>query len=65
MLDLYLDSARKISNKNEFVEVYALNSYNMGEGGYFNKCYSKGIFHRGYSTSIRKMRDSLKNNGYF
>ena len=64
MLNMYLNSAKKFSNENKIIEVYALNSYNMGEGRYFDKCYSKGIIDREYSTSIRKMRDSLKINGY-
>lgn len=65
MLDLYLDSAAKKFSDIESIEVYALNSYNMGEGNYYSTCYSQGIFERDYSTSIITMRDNLVENGSF
>lgn len=43
--------------------VYALNSYNMGEGIYFNTCYSKGILDRAYSTSVITIRNKLISAG--
>ncbi len=63
MLNLYLNSARKISSDPAFIEVYGLNSYNMGEGAYYSLCYSQGILHRDYSTSIRALRDKIKATG--
>lgn len=63
MLSLYMNSARKISSDRNIVEVYALNSYNMGEGTYFNKCYSQGVVHRGYSNSVISIRNKLITNG--
>lgn len=65
MLNLYMNSAKKIFKDTASIEVYALNSYNMGEGSYYAKCYSQGIFHRSYSNAIIKMRNSLVANGYF
>lgn len=62
LLSMYMNSARaKVSG--DAVEVYALNSYNMGEGVYFNSCYSKGILNRGYSNSVLSLRNSLIKNG--
>lgn len=63
MLSYYFNIARnKVSDPVE-VEVYALNAYNMGEGAYYSMCYSNGILHRGYSNSVRSIRDRLKQNG--
>lgn len=62
LLSIYMNSARaKVSG--DAVVVYALNSYNMGEGVYFNTCYSKGILNRGYSNSVLSIRNSLIANG--
>jgi hypothetical protein len=63
MLSLYLDSARKIVSDDRSIEVYALNSYNMGEGAYYTTCYSNGILDRAYSNSILAIRDRLIANG--
>ena len=63
MLSYYFNIARgKVSDPAD-VEVYALNAYNMGEGAYYSMCYSNGILHRGYSNSVRSIRDRLKQNG--
>ncbi|MEG1008865.1 MAG: transglycosylase SLT domain-containing protein [Clostridia bacterium] len=62
MFSIYLNSARKVVGS-DLVNVYALNSYNMGEGSYFTNCYSRGVIHRGYSTSILNIRDRLLTNG--
>ncbi len=63
MLSLYMNSAKRISTDATIVDVYALNSYNMGEGSYFDKCYSKGIVNRTYSNSVLNKRNSLVTNG--
>lgn len=63
LLSLYFGSARRVVAGNEAIEAYALNSYNMGEGVYYNKCYSQGILHREYSNSIRALRNRLITNG--
>ena len=62
LLAHYFTAARnRVSG--DAVTVYALNSYNMGEGAYFNNCYSKGILNRSYSTSVLNLRNSLITNG--
>lgn len=58
LFSLYLNSARKVV-QGDSVVVYALNSYNMGEGSYFKNCYSKGILDRAYSDSIISIRNRL------
>lgn len=63
MLALYMGSAKKVSSDPTTIEVYALNSYNMGEGSYYNNCYSRGIVDRGYSNSVLSLRNTLINNG--
>ena len=63
MLSIYMNSGRKISTDAATIEVYALNSYNMGEGSYFSSCYSKGILDRSYSNSVISIRQRLINNG--
>ena len=63
LLSHYFDAARKRVSSPEDIEVYALNAYNMGDGAYYNTCFSKGILHRSYSTSVRNLRDRIKNNG--
>jgi soluble lytic murein transglycosylase-like protein len=63
MLSLYMGSGRKISNDSTTIEVYALNSYNMGEGVYFNNCYSRGVLNREYSNSVISIRNRLITNG--
>lgn len=63
MLSIYFGSARKMSSDNDIIEAYALNSYNMGEGIYYNNCFSKGTIERGYSKSIKSLRDRIINNG--
>lgn len=63
MLALYMNSGRRISSDNTTIEVYALNSYNMGEGSYYSNCYSRGIIDRAYSNSVISLRNALINNG--
>ncbi len=63
MLAIYMGSAKRISSDTATIEAYALNSYNMGEGSYYNNCFSKGIIDRGYSNSVISLRNSLINNG--
>lgn len=62
LLAHYLNAASsKVSG--DAVEVYGLNAYNMGEGAYYNYCYSQGILNRGYSNSVIAIKNSLINNG--
>lgn len=63
LLSIYFGSARKVVSGTDSVEAYALNSYNMGEGVFFRNCYSQGVLHRGYSNSVRSIRNSLIANG--
>ncbi len=63
LLSHYFNAARQRVSSESDIEVYALNAYNMGDGMYYNACFSKGILHREYSTSIRNLRDRLKANG--
>ena len=63
MLSIYMNSGRKISADSATIEVYALNSYNMGEGSYFSNCYSQGILDRSYSNSVINIKNRLINNG--
>ena len=62
LLSSYFGSARKVVS-GDAVEVYALNSYNMGEGVYFSTCYSKGILNREYSNSVIALRNRLVATG--
>lgn len=63
MLAIYMGSGRKMSTDQTTIEVYALNSYNMGEGSYYRNCYSKGIVDRHYSTTVINLRNRLVANG--
>ncbi|MEG2348772.1 MAG: G5 domain-containing protein [Clostridia bacterium] len=63
LLSAYFNSARKMVSGDASVEAYALNSYNMGEGTFYNLCFSKGILNRGYSNTISNYRDRLISNG--
>lgn len=63
LLSHYFNAARKRVSSSDDIEVYALNAYNMGDGAYYTQCFSKGVLHRSYSTSVRAIRDRLKNNG--
>lgn len=63
MLALYMGSGRRASSDPTTIQVYALNSYNMGEGSYYANCYSKGIIDRGYSNSVLALRNALITNG--
>ena len=63
LLSHYFAAARSKVSDADAVEAYALNAYNMGEGIYFTNCYSQGILHRGYSNSVRAIRNSLVANG--
>ncbi len=62
LLSIYMNSARKVVSGDNVV-VYALNSYNMGEGSYFKNCYSQGILDRAYSNSIISIRNKLISTG--
>lgn len=64
LLSCYFGTASNVVSGSD-VEVYALNSYNMGEGAYYSSCYSQGILHRGYSNSVIALRNSLVANGTF
>jgi hypothetical protein len=63
MLSTYMGIASNRTSDYQTQMVYALNSYNMGENGYYNSCFSQGIIDRPYSTKILSYRDSLVNNG--
>lgn len=63
LLSHYFEAAKKRVSNPDDIEVYALNAYNMGDGVYYTTCFSKGVLHRSYSTSIRALRDRLKANG--
>lgn len=62
ILSTYFDIARRYVS-GEDVEVYALNAYNMGDGAYYAQCFSQGVLHRSYSTSIITMRNNLLSRG--
>lgn len=62
ILSTYFNTARKYVSGND-VEVYALNAYNMGDGAYYAQCFSQGVLHRSYSTSIITMRNNLLSKG--
>ena len=62
LLSKYFATARSVVSGND-VEVYALNSYHMGEGVYYSSCYSKGVLHRSYSNSVIALRNRLVANG--
>lgn len=64
LLSRYFGTASQVVSGSD-VEVYALNSYNMGEGAYYSNCYSKGVLHRSYSNSVIALRNSLVANGAF
>ena len=62
LLSNYMNIARtKVSG--DAVEVYGLNAYNMGEGAYYNSCFSQGVLNRAYSNSVIAIKNSLINNG--
>lgn len=62
LLSHYMNAARsKVTG--DAVEVYGLNAYNMGEGAYYNSCYSQGILNRGYSNSVIALKNRLISNG--
>lgn len=63
LLSNYFATARSMVSGEDSVEAYALNAYNMGEGIYYNSCFSQGILHREYSNSVRAIRDSIIANG--
>lgn len=63
LLSHYFSLARARETDAASVEAYALNAYNMGEGAYYNSCYSQGILHRSYSNTVRAIRDRIINNG--
>lgn len=63
LLSMYLNSAKsKVSDPTSII-VYGLNSYNMGEGMYFTRCFSQGILNRGYSDAVLSIRNRLVTNG--
>ena len=62
LLSTYMNVASsKVSG--DAVEVYGLNAYNMGEGAYYNSCFSQGILNRAYSNSVIAIKNSLISNG--
>lgn len=63
LLSTYFAAAKAKVSDYTSIEAYALNAYNMGEGVYYNTCFSKGILHREYSNSIRSLRDNIVANG--
>ena len=63
LLSHYFASARSRVSDDVSVEAYALNAYNMGDGAYYNSCFSQGILHRDYSNTVRSLRDRIINNG--
>lgn len=62
LLSKYFSTANSVVS-GPSVEVYALNSYNMGEGVYYSSCYSKGILNREYSNSVIAIRNRLVSTG--
>ena len=65
MLSLYLTNARKITGDENTAYIYALNSYNMGEGSYYKYHYAKGNLNRTYSTNILSAMNKLLQNNAF
>lgn len=63
MLSTYIGIAQTKVSDPQTVIVYALNSYNMGENGYYNNCFSQGIIDRAYSNGILATREQLLANG--
>ena len=63
MLNVYMGiAATKVSDEQTKLFM-RLNSYNMGEGGYYNNCFSQGIIDRAYSNNILATRERLINTG--
>ncbi|MEG0872929.1 MAG: G5 domain-containing protein [Clostridia bacterium] len=62
LLSMYFGTARTRTS-GDSVTVYALNAYNMGDGAYYNTCFSKGIVNRGYSNAVLGIRSRLIGNG--
>lgn len=63
MYSIYMNAALRASSDTRIQEVYALNSYNMGEANYLSTCYNNGIIDRYYSNSVISLRNRLINNG--
>lgn len=63
MLAMYTANASKRVSGDD-ITVYALNSYNMGEGAYYSICYSKGILDRAYSNTVLRVRNNLITTGH-
>ena len=63
MLSIYMGIAATKTSDYQTQIVYALNSYNMGEGAYYNNCYSQGIIDRAYSNNVLATRERLINTG--
>ena len=63
MLSTYMSIATTRTSDYQTQIVYALNSYNMGENGYYNSCFSQGIIGRAYSNKILSHRENLINTG--
>ncbi len=63
MLGIYIANASKRVSGDD-ITVYALNSYNMGEGAYYSICYSKGILDRAYSNTVLRVRNNLITTGH-
>lgn len=62
MLYNNLNTARNYASDTKTQWVFALNSYNMGLGGYLS-VFNSGTIDRAYSTNILQIRDRLIANG--
>lgn len=63
MLSTYMGIAAMHVSDEQTKVVYALNSYNMGENGYYNNCFSQGIIDRAYSNNVLATRERLITTG--
>lgn len=63
MLSTYMGIAAQHVSDEQTKIVYALNSYNMGEKGYYDKCFSQGIIDRAYSNNVLATRERLISTG--
>ncbi|MBO5477930.1 MAG: G5 domain-containing protein [Clostridia bacterium] len=63
MLSTYMSIAAQHVSDEQTKVVYALNSYNMGENGYYNNCFSQGIIDRAYSNNVLATRERLISTG--
>ena len=68
MLARCFTSAKNVTSDSTDTLVYALNSYNMGAGAYYNTCSvdddgSLNVYDRAYSNSVISYRNKLLANG--